>query len=59
MHQHVLNIAFFLSDGYTGYHGTCMEHCIPSISDVLPKINTITMIPSTASQQQQLAEKST
>ena len=42
----------------TGYHDTCMEHCIPSISDVLPKINTITMIPSTASQQQQPAEKS-
>ena len=35
-----------------------MEHCIPSISNVLPKINTITMIPSTASQQQQPAEKS-
>lgn len=58
MHQHVLNIPLVLSDGYTGYHGTCMEHCIPSISNVLPKINTITMIPSTASQQQQPAEKS-
>ena len=58
MHQHVLNIPLVLSDGYTGYHGTCMEHCIPSISNVLPKINTVTMIPSTASQQQQPAEKS-
>ena len=46
MHQHVLNIPFVLSDGYTGYHGTCMEHCIPSISDVLPKINTITKYDS-------------
>lgn len=29
-----MNTPFLLSDGHTGCHGTCMQHCTPQVSDM-------------------------